>query len=175
MQQYIKATLMGALVSLSLPVLAATDGELGVGPGATSMGKLQVSLYVHDLVRISGLDDIRLAAQPDTGDFQGNDRLCVSRNLSGRYSVVAHSNNGAGAGFALRHADSQVAYGVRWNGRNLVDGIRSDVLGATNRTVTACDGGGNVSLEVRSTAAQLRQATREGLYTDTLVLMVAAE
>lgn len=134
----------------------------------------EISLRIPELVRLSGLSDISL--QGSDAGFQGGNQLCVYRNNSaGQYSIIADSDNGAGAGFTLRNNDSAVAYQVLWNGETLSDGNNSGVFDGANHQSLSCNGEANAHLLVSVSDSALAEASQPGEHRDTLTLTVIAE
>lgn len=165
-----------ALVSAG-PALAATDGNLGTGTGATSTGTSLVTLTIPDLVKISNVNDLTLAYNTGTAQYEASDGVCVYRNGTGNYSITASSGNGTGSFVLNDGGGNTVPYTVSWKGTTLTEGTNDDNGGtfyAGNTTSTTCAGGTNATVKAavsETDAASAPQAT----YDDTLSLLVTAE
>lgn len=159
--------------------MAATDGSLATGVGATSTGTSVISLTVPDLIRISNLNDIAMAYTAGSG-ATGTDDVCVYRNGAGGYGVTAQSSNdAAGVGttgaFTLANGASTVTYAVDWAGNALTEDTLLSGLTTAETTSTTCGGTPNITVTVTATDAQVGAATATGAHTDTLSLIVTAE
>lgn len=160
--------------------MAASDGSLATGAGATSTGTSVVTLTVPDLVRISNLNDITMAYTAGSG-ATGSDAVCVYKNVDGAYGVTAQSSNdpsGAGTSGTFTLSDggtSTVAYSVDWGGSALTEDTISSGFTNADTTSVSCGGTPNITVTVSATDAQVGAATATGAHTDTLSLMVTAE
>lgn len=174
----------GLAVSGVSMAVAVNPAAVSVGaPGVTSVGSVDVTVQVQDMIRISGLDDAALqfgAYSGDGVDLTGTSPACVYRNgAATTYSIVASSGNGAAGVFnMLRTAGTElIPYVVTWAGAGALSSDAAPVGSLTpdSRTSTTC-GGAPVAgkLQVDILASELDQA-EPGSYVDTLTLTVAAE
>lgn len=177
----LRNTLSALTASVALasagPALAATNGNLGTGAGATSQGQSVVTLTIPDLIKISDVNDLTLNYDTGTQQYQASDGVCVYRNGTGNYSITASSGNGTGSFVLNDGSGNTLPYSVSWNGTNLTEGTNDDNGGSfyTGDTTSAsCGGGTNATVQAvvsEADAAAAPQAT----YDDTLSLMVTAE
>jgi hypothetical protein len=159
-----------------LAVIAAEQGQISA---TTSTGRLDVSLEVPALVRISDLDDIALGAFDGTS-LAGTDSVCVWSTTRG-YTITA---SGAAAGFELTGAASgdTLAYSVQWaddagenSGTAMTAGIALTGR-AANAISPTCNGGNslNATVIVEVSDTDLAAAPAD-TYAGTLTLVVAPE
>jgi hypothetical protein len=92
MNTALKTTAAALALGLSLPAMAATDGQLGT----TSTGTMNVTLHVapntNDFVQILGLEDITLNAVKDSAFSDGevtNQFVCFNKNSPGQLQISA--------------------------------------------------------------------------------------
>ena len=167
-----------ALVALlsSQQSFAATQGTLGT----TSTGDVVISLTIPGLVQISGLSDIALTPIDTSVDASGSTTACIYSNSStpGGYTINATSGNGGAGSFITVNGGNNLAYTATWDDGSgggptaLTSG--TTLIGQTNadQTSTNCSGGSNATFAINFTAANM-QAVPQGVYTDTVTLVVA--
>ena len=173
----------GLAVSGVSMAVAVNPAAVSVGaPGVTSIGSVDVTVEVQDMIRISGLNDAALQFGAYSGNgvnLTGTSPACVYRNgAATTYSIVASGGNNAAGVFNMkRTAGAQlIPYAVTWGGTALSSAAAAvGGLSPDSRTSTTC-GGAPIAgkLQVDILASQLDQA-EPGSYADTLTLTVAAE
>jgi len=159
------------------PALGASDGNLG----ASSLGELDVTLTIPQLVRISDLDDIDLGTFAGSG-LSGSDNVCVW-STTRAYAITA-SGDGTGGSFTLTGATSgsTLAYTLQWaesagagSGAAMTSG---QAIGGRSTTATSptCNGGTslNATVLVAVSDTALGAAVAD-TYTGTVTLLVEPE
>ena len=160
---------------MSYPAHAAQDGQLG----ATSIGKLDITLKISNLVRISHLDDLDFGTYNGVGDLSANDDVCVYRNgATGRYQVTAAAVEGK---FAVKSPDDdEIPYDVFFNDKKGTNGgiqlaynTTSSTQTGANTESTDCFNGKtlNANIRVDFDSGDLQSAP-EGSYKSTLLVAV---
>jgi hypothetical protein len=159
--------------------MAASDGSMGTGAGASSTGTAIITLNVPDLIKISDMNDMTIN---QGNGFTASDDVCVFRNLAGGYGIVAQSSNDAGGAgtagdFTLSDGGtSEVNYSVTWDGTPLTEDTAVTGLTSSNTTEANCQTSGpNVALGVSATENQVGEATSATDHTDTLTVIITAE
>ena len=175
MNKKLIAALAAGGLAFSGSTMAATDGDMAVGAGATSTGTLEVLLQIPDMIRISQLNDVELVHDAATDDFTGSDDLCVFRNIDGTYGVTASSANGTGDFLLSDGGTSTVPYTVNWQGGALDEGTLNSGHADADTTQPDCGGAPNITVELTATGDDVAAAETTNDHTDTLTLMVEAE
>lgn len=175
---FVPAICASTLLASSL-AMAASDGTLGTGAGASSTGSAIITLNVPDMIKLTDMNDLTI---DQTNGFAATDPVCVFRNLAGGYGVVAQSSNdanGAGTAGAFTLNDggtSNVNYSVTWGGSALTEDTAVTGLTSTNTTEANCQiSGPNVVMGVSATENQVAEATTSTPHTDTLTVIITAE
>ena len=175
---FVPAIVSSTLLASGL-AMAASDGNMGTGAGASSTGSAVITLNVPDLIKISDMNDMTIN---QGNSFSATDNVCVFRNLAGGYGVVAQSSNDAGGtgtpgAFTLSDGGtSEVNYSVTWDGTALTEDTAETGLTSTNTTEANCQTSGpNVALGVSATENQVGAATTATDHTDTLTVIITAE
>tara|TARA_B100000676_G_scaffold145662_1_gene144052 strand:- start:1145 stop:1687 length:543 start_codon:yes stop_codon:yes gene_type:complete len=159
--------------------MAASEGSMGTGAGASSTGSAIITLNVPDLIKITDMNDMTIN---QGNNFAATDAVCVFRNLGGGYGVVARSSNDAngdgniGAFTLSDGAGSTVNYSVTWDGNPLTEDDPATGLTSSITTEANCQTSGpNVVLGVSATENQVGAATSATDHTDTLTVIITAE
>ena len=178
MKSFVPAIFSSTLLASGL-AMAAADGNMGAGAGASSTGSAVITLNVPDLIKISDMNDMVIN---QGNSFSATDNVCVFRNIGGGYGVVAQSSNDAnGAGnageFTLSDGGTSVVnYSVTWGGAPLTEDTAVTGLTSSNTTEANCQTSGpNVALSVSATENQVGEATSVTDHTDTLTVIITAE
>lgn len=110
-----KIALAGALAGMlsSGTALAVQQGTVG----ATSEGRVVVTVTIPSLIRINGLSDIAFGIYAGTGDLAGYSDAAVCSNGAATYGLVPTSVNGAFelAGQTAGNTDT-IPYTMDWLG-----------------------------------------------------------
>lgn len=186
-----KLLLAAAALAVASPAMAATDGALST---TSSVGSVDVTVNIPEMVRVSGLDDMVMDITPAalTNQFSNNvtvaDSFCVYSNdgPDGDYAIsVAATPSGGGSGpYSLTGPESlnyQIYLGdVQSGGASFqyqfpgnVETFSSAADGLGRRTTLDCSAQGNnaiIRFRVMSADAIAAQA---GTYTDTITVTVA--
>jgi len=167
------AAAVGLLLS-SAPANSATDGSLG----ATSAGTSVVTVTIPQMVRITGIADLTIAAYTGPSTYVADDVCVYSNTATGQYTVTMTTVEGS---YSLRGTTDNtktIAYSVEWaassgatSGTVLGYNSASATLTGSNASVT-CGGGANATLIVRVTDANVGTAPAQD-YADTLTITVA--
>lgn len=177
-KQKIKKLILGLLLQALLCVshiTAATDGTLG----ATSEGRLDISLTINALVMISNLNDFNFGNYGGAGDVTGDDDICIYRNdPAGQYRVTATATEGL---FVIKSAANEsIPYSVFFNDERDTQGAielsynaSSPTQSGANSSSTTCFFGKvlNSNISVKFEESDL-QAAVTGSYRGTLILAV---
>jgi hypothetical protein len=174
-QQLTGAAVVGALAVLAPTAMAADQGAIS---DTASEGRLDVTLDLPALVRISALQDIDLGTFDGTA-LDGSDDVCVW-STTRAYSITATGDGGGGAFTLTGNTNGDVvAYAVEWaddagqtSGTTLTSG--NAVTGrTTNATTTDCNGGNDPNATVIVAVAEddLAAVTADN-YSGTLTLLV---
>ena len=134
-------------------------------------------------VRITNLSDVDFGTIANLqADSRRSQNICLySNSAAGGYSVVAWGS-GAGSTFSLADGPSSLAYDVEWSGQSgqSAGATLSPNVALTGQTSSAthqfCNSGPSTSasLTIILRAAELSRA-RQGIYSGTLTLLIAAE
>ncbi len=166
----------GALAAAWLCSSLAQAATQGV-TGSTSVGSLMISVGIHDRIKISNLRDIS-GTFDGVNDFVGSSPVCVYRNGSGVYSVVARGG-GSGGAFELSDSVNRLPFVVSFDdgsGPQPVSPGRvlSQRRGA-DRTSPICENtGNNGEVSVRISARTL-SSVPASTYAGVLTLIVSPE
>ena len=188
MRQDFNKKLLATVCTLALaigPVLNPYEAYAAVQgtAGATSTGSIDIKVTKSARVKISGLQDLQLAAwEANNGDVVLSEDFCVySTRAQGGYKVNAQGSGAANA-FSLANGANSLPYSLKWNDGGA--GALSDpTVALTPNSLSAafqgastvspeCTGGDTARLEVRVTAAQMASAV-DGEYAGTLTLIVS--
>ncbi|MFD2310004.1 hypothetical protein ACFSKX_06190 [Microbulbifer halophilus] len=140
-----------------------------------------ITLTVPTKIRISGLNDMQLDANP-TGDTEGDQGFCVHTSGGVPFNILAESENGAG-NFSLAGSAGidSVNYQLQVQGigqppkpRRLTEGMATTNGRWSGHPQNDCNGGDNMRLTVRIPASELSDP-EDNHYTDTLTLTVTPE
>ncbi|OED44644.1 hypothetical protein AB833_01270 [Chromatiales bacterium (ex Bugula neritina AB1)] len=180
-----RAAATAALLIISSNSMATNDGLLG----AESVGDLDITLSIPDLVQVSNLDDI------DLGEFSGASLsgelgVCIYRNGSGSYGIEFEASSDSGnvdsargtEGYTLANSsDDVIPYTVDFE--DSAAGAYTDTGIAINTPLTSqvgdgtdptCGGSTNAKVRVNVDEADLSTAPT-GNYFGTLYLIVSPE
>jgi len=146
---------------------AATQGDIGY----SSKAAIELSLTIHPLVKVSGVQDIALNATHGES-IAGSTPVCVGGTYAGTYSIEAQGS-GSGNDFLLSSGDTTLPYAVEYSDAggpvDLQPSSSSD-----NRPLAPsieCTEGTNALLTVAIDGAQ-SGGVPPGVYNGTLTLMV---
>lgn len=134
-------------------------------------------------VRITGLSDVNFGLISNLqADARRSQNVCLfSQSSGGRYSITA-TGSGTGSAFTLSNGSSSLAYEVEWNdqsgqttGTSLIP-TAAAAGRSSAATQQTCNSGPatSASLTIVLRSSALVEA-REGNYSGTLTLLVAAE
>lgn len=163
---------------------SVTFGATQGSAGPTSVGTVDITLTLADVVRISGLDDIIFPSYGGTGNLLDFDDLCIYSNTAGgAYNVTAVGSGGGGA-FTVSDGVNTVPYNAGWNDvagtytgiALLTSGVVLTGQTGADTTSTDCSGGSNLTarLGIQFLEADL-QAAVVSAYSGTLTLTIAPE
>lgn len=165
----IKALVAGvALAAVGGQAMAATDGTYG----ATSQGSAIITATVGNMVRVSAIQDVTLTA---AGGWVGTGNACVFNNVGTAYNVtLTTANPTATPGeFSLAGPGGQQVYTVNWNGVAAASGTQQGSTGATQVADCGAPGNTNASYTVSAAGSIGTVLPVNGVYTDTLTILVA--
>jgi hypothetical protein len=179
---------------LASSAMAANQGTLGTGAGATSSGDLNITLSIDTFIQVTGLDDISLGTYAGTALAPSEETFCVRTNSSG-YKISFSDVIGTAPAFALEEdgaGTAQVPFELTYvpidtsslnttTVATAVNGGQSGVISET-RKFDQCDNDGqapitsqdNMKISVSVNEADLVNAPA-GSYTGVLAIVVTAE
>lgn len=180
-----------ALAMMSSPAMASTDGALST---SDSIGTLDVTVNIPEMVRVSGLDDLTIDVTPAmlTEPFfsreDATSTFCVYSNdgALGAYNMSVSANAsglGGGTPFAMTGV-ADLPYAIwtsddtgnqfknfRFPGSTTSNLANADGLGRPT-TLDCTDRADNASIKIGVTDANLI-AAQAGTYTDTVTVTVS--
>jgi hypothetical protein len=169
----------GGFALLGGPASATTEGALG----ATSTGKISISVSVASHSQVSGLSDVALSPAGLVSNAQDTQNICVWLNTANKgYRIIA-SGSGPERSFTLANGSMSAPYSVAWSGSpdqtsasflkpgETVRGLRSAA------TQPGCKSGSATMslLTVRMAPVDKRITDANLTYTGTLNLLLAPE
>ncbi|MDB5714168.1 MAG: hypothetical protein JWO15_1565 [Sphingomonadales bacterium] len=187
-----------AAFTLASPAMAAKDGKLSKN---NSVGKLDITAVIPPMVRVSGLDDLRINVTPAdllNPYFNRQDaetKFCVYSNINaeGEYNITVDGDaagpNSNGSPFALSGAGGKLNYAV-WVSDDVNNGFRSAGSGwtypgythtgykttagglARPASISCSDVGENAALHIGIDNSQIL-AAQAGKYKGTLTVTVS--
>ncbi|MFC6634820.1 hypothetical protein [Microbulbifer taiwanensis] len=135
-----------------------------------------VDLIIPDRIRISGLEDMEIAANL-TGLSQGQQYFCVYSQGAQPFGITAHSGTGSGtfllAGIDTVEYETWIADSLGGSPEQLSEGIPS-ILSWAGHLQDDCPGGENMLLDIRIQQSALMNIM-DTSYTDTLTLTVTLD
>jgi len=155
---------------LSAAAHAATQGDLGYSSSAT----IELSLTIHPLIRVSGVQDIQLSATQGQS-VEGTSPVCVGGTYAGDYSIEAQGSGGKNE-FLLNSGDETLPYAVSYSDAGGAVDIQPS-SGAGNRPLASsieCAEGANALLTVSVNGAQ-SGSVPPGVYNGILTLLVSPQ
>lgn len=164
----IKALVAGVvLAGVGAQAMAATDGTYG----ATSQGQAIITATVGNMVRVSAVQDVTLTA---AGGWVGTGNACVFNNVGGAYNVTLSTANPSLPGeFNLTGPGGAQLYTVNWNGVASASGTAQAAAGATQVADCGAPGNTNASYTISAAGSIGTVLPVNGVYTDTLTILVA--
>lgn len=152
------------------------------GPIAASLA-LAPQTAVAQKVRITGLSDVTFGLVTNTqADARRSQNICLYSNSAGGAYSVSAAGSGSGSSFVLSNGLDALPYAVEWadsSGKTSGTELNPSVAltgQQSSATHQFCNSGPatTASMTVVLKAADLSQA-REGSYSGTLTLLIAAE
>lgn len=149
---------------------AATQGKLG----HFSRAEIGVSLTIHPLIKVSGVQDIQLSAEQGEA-IEGTTPVCVGGTYQGSYSIAARGGGGAND-FILDSGEDTLSYAVTYSDSGGAVELQPSGS-AASRPLAAnlnCTAGANAKLSVYVDGTESAAAT-PGIYNGTLTLVVSPQ
>jgi len=149
---------------------AATQGSLGYSSSAT----IALSVTIHPLIRVSGVEDIQLDATQGES-VAGTSAVCVGGTYGGEYAIEAQGS-GAGEAFVLRSGDDTLGYAVSYSDPSGTVELQPATGVGDKRLASSidCAAGDNARLTI-SVDGEQSSAAPPGVYNGTLTLLVSPQ
>ena len=184
MKKTFRTFLAATIATVSLNALAANDGNVSTGAGASSSGNFDITLNINTAIVVRNFDDMTLNVDGTTPgvDIVGRENICVGGVGVSQYSVLLDSANGTGSFILNGDVSHSMPYTVNYANDTALASLgdtatdNTTIVPATNYLVNGdlgCSGGDTSQVIVTVPATSWETAT-DSIYTDTLTVTVTA-